>query len=83
MSPTLTELETQLAGADGHLIRQQAAQTLCKLRDRCSPGPEGSPPEAEANQQRIRREAMRSACEVALHILQTEGALAPVPATHS
>jgi len=75
MNPTLTELETQLAGAEAPRIRQQAVDLLSDLRDRHLQGSQTVPADPEASQQHhVRRQTMLSACDAALRVLQTEGA---------
>lgn len=74
MNPTLTELETQLAGAEAPRIRQQAVDLLSDLRGRHLQGSQTVPADPEASQQHLRRQTMLSACDAALRVLQTEGA---------
>jgi len=81
MTPTLTELEAQLAGADGPRIRQQAVHTLQELRDRCLPSPNGQPTRPQTPQESLRRKTTLAACNAALQVLQAYRATKP--STHS
>ncbi len=81
MTLMLTDLEAQLAGADGPRIRQQAVQVLAELRGRYLRGPQTLPPGAEASQKFLRRQTVLSACDAALRVLQANGV--PVAATQT